>query len=176
MTIFSTVSRRPLVRILSQSLHYPATFFGVIACSLGIALLWGGNIGGLYPIFQVFIAGESLQAWVASEIDDSEENIRDLKHQIENAEKSNANDKHSSVASLKSRLRSEQSSLSFKRFLHPWIDKYLPNDPFMTLAVIIALLLAAVLLRQVLLISSAILKNRLKNNNARLISRLISNP
>ena len=32
-------------------------------CSAGVAALWGANIAALFPIIEVTLKGESLQAW-----------------------------------------------------------------------------------------------------------------
>ena len=37
-------------RALRLALHYRWTFAGSVACALMIAVLWGGNIGTVYPI------------------------------------------------------------------------------------------------------------------------------
>ncbi len=33
-------------------------------CSFGIAVLWGSNIGALYPVIEITLRNESIQSWL----------------------------------------------------------------------------------------------------------------
>jgi len=156
--------RTSLIRILGLARHYPGTVAGVLLCSLTIALLWGGNIGALYPVFQVAISGESLQDSLATEIADSQKRIAELEEKIERAaiDGEPGDDAKRLVDEWQSERDTELAALKSAQHLKPWIDQYLPNDPFQTLVLVIVLLLGAIVIRQVLLVSSAIIRARLK--------------
>ena len=136
----------------------------MLACSLAVALLWGGNIGGLYPVFQVAIAGESLQDWVEGEITDSRKKIDDIKQRIANAanERGLAEKPHT-IAKWEAQLDAEEAALTSARRLQPWVDRFLPHDPFITLVVVVTLLFSAIVMRQLLLVIGAMLRARLKS-------------
>ena len=59
-------------RALRLALHYRWTFAGSVVCALMIAVLWGGNIGTVYPIVEVAFQGQSLHQWVDVRIRDNQ--------------------------------------------------------------------------------------------------------
>ena len=40
------------LRVLRLSLRYRFTFVASIVCALGVGVLWGGNIGAVYPFVE----------------------------------------------------------------------------------------------------------------------------
>lgn len=52
-------------RALKVAINYWPSLLLAMLCSLGVALIWGGNIGAIYPVMEVTLAGKSLQAWNA---------------------------------------------------------------------------------------------------------------
>src|SRR5208283_5253461 len=55
-------------RVVRLALQYRLTFAGAIASALVVAVLWGANIGAVYPFVEVVFEGKSLQQWVDREI------------------------------------------------------------------------------------------------------------
>ncbi len=51
---------------------------GTAITALLVALLWGFNIGALYPVIEVVSGGQSLQKWIDDEIADTQRHIADL--------------------------------------------------------------------------------------------------
>ena len=155
--------RRPLLRISALAFRYPITCAGVLFCSLAVAVLWGGNIGGLYPVLQVVISGESLQDWSDRKINDSQEQIDELHQQIATATAKTKPSKkdRQAVARWNSQLDLEEAALASARRLQSWVQDYLPNDPFMTIVVVVAALFVAILVRQLFLSISGMLQARL---------------
>ena len=153
----------PLLRILGQALRFRGTCGGVLFCSVMVAVLWGGNIGGMYPVLQVVIAGESLQDWLRGQAAESQEEIERLTRRISEVDKQRnpTQQQLQEVARWKTRLDTEQAALASTQRLQPWVEGYLPNDPFRTLVVAIGALFAAVLVRQGFLILSSMLQARL---------------
>ena len=47
-----------------------------------VAVLWGGNIGAIYPFLQVALNRQSLQEWVAGEIQQSDQKIQTLEKSL----------------------------------------------------------------------------------------------
>ena len=62
-------------RVVRLALHYRFTFIGSIICALMVGLLWGANIGVVFPIINVAFENESPQKWIAAEIDKANEKI-----------------------------------------------------------------------------------------------------
>ena len=55
-------------RVVRLALRYRLTVVGALLSALIVAVLWGGNIGAVYPFMKVIFEGKSLQQWVDGEI------------------------------------------------------------------------------------------------------------
>ncbi|MEY2612469.1 MAG: Lipid export ATP-binding/permease protein MsbA, partial [Planctomycetota bacterium] len=49
---------------IRDSLHHAPTLVLATLCSVGVAFLWGSNIGALYPVVEMTLNGESIQSWL----------------------------------------------------------------------------------------------------------------
>ena len=58
-----------------MALRYRWSLVGSIACSFMVALLWGANMGTVYPCVEVVLKVKSLQEWVDQRLIDSESAI-----------------------------------------------------------------------------------------------------
>ena len=149
------------LRAVRLVFHYPMTLGAAIACSLLVAVLWGGNIGALYPILEITFDGQSLQSWVREEIQNGQQRSADLLATIEELEAQVKIVPDPQRLRLKSEIdkqrlqwRAEQKSLAVKHRLRPWIDRCLPDDPFSTVAVIVLLLLLATAVKDLCLVAN----------------------
>ena len=137
-------------RVIRLALRYRLTLVGVFFSSLMVALFWGGNIGGVYPIVEVAIRGKSLQTWAADEIARAEATSAQMRAEIQRLEKSippaggaAADETKRELELLHKRLQAEQTALATARWLKPYIDRYLPSKPFQTIVWIVVVLMAA---------------------------------
>ena len=142
------------LRILS---HYPATLAGSLACSLLVAVLWGGNIGALLPVFEVVLQNQTLQKWLEKQIETGQDTIAQLEKQLEQAGQSSPQ----AVAALQRQLRVEETALQRAKTLKPWVDRFVPHDPFQTVVVFVALLLAATVVKDFFLVCNLVLAAKL---------------
>jgi len=155
-------------RVLRLAFRYRVTLVLSIVCALGVAVLWGGNIGTVYPFVEVAFQGESLQQWVDNEIADAQETIarendtiRRIHRELEAPAVESQRDLRAAVHLAESRIEAEEKAIARYRWLKPYIDDYLPHDPFQTLALITALLLLGTVLKDLCLIGNTILVARL---------------
>ena len=169
-------------RALKLTLRYRWTVAGAFLFSFLVAVLWGGNIGALYPVIQVAFQGQSLQAWMDDEIEESERRILDFRHEITSLQQhasapngglarprqtvdgSRAPSKQ--VVLVQYELEAEQRTLAARQRLKPWIDRWLPHDPFKTVALIVVMLIGATMLKGVFIFCSAICVARLEQRLA----------
>ena len=70
-------------RALATALRFRATVFFTFLCSGLVAVLWGSNIGALYPVIQVAFQGQSLQSWVQNDIDQSQARLTETQQQLD---------------------------------------------------------------------------------------------
>ena len=155
-------------RVLRLALRYRLTFLLVTLSALGVAVLWGGNIGAVYPIVKVALGGQSLQEWVVDEIAAAERNaaeltvrIGDLRSQLDDVPQEQRWRIERDMHLARSRLDAERKAEATYRGLKPYIDAYLPNEPFQTVVLIIALLLAGTVFKGVFQIANTVFVHRL---------------
>jgi len=153
--------------------HWKALLLATL-CSLGVALLWGGNIGALFPVIQVTLGGESLQQWVRHEIADSRTSIdrlgteiEQLQGQLKSADAAQRVALRRQIDLKQSRIEAEQTSIRSSRKLKPWIDRYIPADPLHTVMLIIGVLVASTFIKHALLLGNTVLVARVSTNIAR---------
>jgi ATP-binding cassette, subfamily B, bacterial MsbA len=157
-------------RILAMACRYRWTLAGAMLSALGVAVLWGGNIGAVYPFVKVVLEGKSIQGWVADEIDRSTRAVAGLEQQIETtkaqlaaAEPAQQARIEAAVHQLESRRDVESTARDSYIWARPHLDRWLPNDPFQTLVLVMVMLLAGTVLKSGLVIANNVLVARLAN-------------
>ncbi|HSG69453.1 MAG TPA: ABC transporter ATP-binding protein [Planctomycetaceae bacterium] len=129
--------------------------------ALMVGVFWGLNLSVAFPIVKIVGEGQSLQAYVISEVDQSQKQVDDYTEALQKldlrlAELGDATDQQSErrridLLQLKSRTQSKLSSASRSLMLMTWLDqtimRRLPDDQFDVLALILALLLIATVLK-----------------------------
>lgn len=191
-------------RVLRLALRYRLSFALSVVCALGVAILWGTNIGAVYPFVEVAFRGESLQDWVndriagarrtiveqqrqldrlgrlwqlpaaeqdellgrwiAAQSDDSSTESRALIRQYEAllAESDSRRERAigARITLAESRIEAEREAVEDYGWIKPYIDAYLPDDPFGTLALITGFLLVGTIFKDLFLMGNNILVAR----------------
>ena len=157
-------------RVLRMACRYRLTLLGAILSALGVAVLWGGNIGAVYPFVKVVLEGKSIQNWVGDEIDRSGQAVRDLGTQIENTEAQLAAadpeqrpELEAALLRMQGRFKMESKTHKYYVRAKPYLDRCLPNDAFQTLVLVTVVLLIGTVLKGVLVIINNVLVARLAN-------------
>ena len=156
--------------IFRQSLRYRWTVAGSLGCSLMVGILWGANIGTMFPLVKIVFDGDSLNASLTRQIAESGEQIEELKKNIvqferqvidvKGAELSNA---QQGLAGSQTRLEAEQIALTNMRRWKPWVVRYLPQGPFQTMLVVVGIVLIGSILRGLFLAWNEILLAKIVN-------------
>ena len=137
-----------------------------LLCSAGVAALWGANIAALFPIIEVTLKGESLQSW-------NERRIVDARGRVEAADADRVKIKEKLAgdgldAAAKVKLRNRLDSLDLTRRgeeaivysgekLRPWLDRFLPVDPFKTVLLVVVFVVVSTFLKHLLLLGSTLI-------------------
>ena len=154
--------------------RYRWTILGIVLSSIWVAVLWGANLGAVYPIVEVVIKKESLQQWVDKRIAKARENVLEIRAEIarrEDTERASQSADNgalpqdstyatASLYALHSQLSTENKALRNAQRLKPWIDRYLPRDPFRTLLCVVGFLMVGTCLKVAFLTSNIILVER----------------
>jgi subfamily B ATP-binding cassette protein MsbA len=152
------------LRVLRMTLRYRLTLIALVLCSFMVAILWGGNIGAVYPVFEVAFRGKSLHDWAEGEIARTEQksaelaaSIRALREPQTAAANASSQRRTREIELLEARW---QTALATARWLQPVIESYLPNDPFQTIAVIVAVLMIATIVKNIFIFGDNMLVER----------------
>jgi ATP-binding cassette, subfamily B, bacterial MsbA len=145
------------LRALRCAWPYRGRLILSIACAMIAALFWGLTLGSIYPVLQGLGNGQSLHAWVETKISDTEKEIRgiqdginEVKDTIRQTRKENSQQHRESAAELArkdSKMAAASRKLNLYFIAQKYINKFLPNDCFKTLAIIIGLVVVGVALK-----------------------------
>ncbi len=134
-------------RALHEALRFWPTLLVATMCSLAVAVLWGGNILAFYPILEITLNGETVQSWVDREIETHEKNVTSLQTKVStlqlehDQQATQSKDLDRQLRKAKNDLLVEQGTLFSRQKMKPWVDRWVPPDPFRTVALIVAVLM-----------------------------------
>jgi ATP-binding cassette, subfamily B, bacterial MsbA len=146
-------------RAVRLSLKYRWNLVGILGTSLLVALLWGANIGAVYPFMQVILNGGSIKAMLNDKADDLEASL--------------ANSASPSLADNSERASESHrvSAPGKKRWWHSgasWLAGQMralanvsPSLPFPSLIFVVTLLLTGTIIKCVFLALNMVLVERL---------------
>jgi len=154
--------------------HWPALATALF-CSLGVAALWGANIAALFPIIETTLHGQSLQTWNQQRLVRSQEQLAAHEAELRELERRAAlvagpeeqRTLQLQVDMLQTRLRVDRAGVYSAERLQPFIDRFLPTDPFHTVVLIVVLVAIATALKQVLSLSNIVLVAHVSQSIAR---------
>lgn len=145
---------KDFLRVLRIAARQRVALASCVFTSLVIALLWGMNIGALYPLVEVVFKGDSLPSYVASKISESQTKltaqdnaIDELRQKIVNA---NAEERPSLEMDLRYKKLEREAiatSIAWTQWAKPTIDKYAPQKPYPTLLAIIGFLMVGTIVK-----------------------------
>ena len=155
-------------RTLRQALRYRATVAGTVICSLIVAVLWGGNIGALYPVVEVVFQDQSIGQYLQIQQQRSESDIASFREQIAKLREPDAAKAavdpataKSRISLLEMRIEAEEKALERYRWVKPYVDRIFPDDPFQTLALIMGFILVGTVLKGFFMFLGSVLVDRL---------------
>ena len=150
--------------------RYKWTLAASTFTALMVALLWGVNIGGALPVITVITQNKSLQQYLDDDIRSSQGKISKLEDDVKTAKADLAVAPADQQATLQRNLRSKENSLSVEQkhlsrdqHIKPYLDAYLPHDPYKALFLIMMVISAGYILKNIFLVFDSILVDRLAN-------------
>ncbi len=154
-------------RAVRLALNYYWTVAASGVCALIVAALWGANIGTLYPLVEIVGNNQSLAQWADKGIEQAKQTIvaetaatKKLRQRVAEAPEGTAGALRRDLGLAEGRLESAKATLARYERLKPWIDAYLPADPFRTLLALIAALVIATIVKDAFLALSSFLVDR----------------
>ena len=155
-------------RAIHHAFRYRGSLLGIFICSLAVAVLWGANLGTVYPFVEIVMDGKSLHEWIDQGIESSDDQIHQLRGEIDSTlhalAAAAATERlvfERTLARQQSDLAAAQRRMAFSRRLQPLIHRYTPAEPFHSLVLIVLLLVLGTLLKDLFLIGNSVLVGRL---------------
>ena len=135
-------------------------------CSAGVASLWGANIAALFPIIEVTLNGDSLQSWNDRRIDAAQKRIATARTERADLETRLASGGLSADDALQARQRIDTLALTTRgdeaiayssQKLAPWINRFLPTNPFTTVLWVVGFVVVSTFVKHALLLTSTLI-------------------
>ena len=145
-------------------------------CSAGVAGLWGANIAALFPIIEVTLNGDTLQSWNERRLTDAQARVdaarkeqADLETQLAAATLagSEADQARTRLDTLALRARGDEAVVYASRKLAPWLDRYLPTDPFTTVLWVVVFVVVSTFVKHAFLLAGTLLVSWVAMNISR---------
>jgi ATP-binding cassette subfamily B protein/subfamily B ATP-binding cassette protein MsbA len=145
-------------------------------CSAGVAGLWGANIAALFPIIEVTLNGDTLQSWNERRLTDAQARVdaarkeqADLETQLAVATLagSEADQARTRLDTLALRARGDEAVVYASRKLAPWLDRYLPTDPFTTVLWVVVFVVVSTFVKHAFLLAGTLLVSWVAMNISR---------
>ncbi|MFM9197813.1 MAG: ABC transporter ATP-binding protein, partial [Planctomycetia bacterium] len=139
-----------------------AAFF----CSACVAGLWGANIAALFPVIEVTLNGESLQSWNGRRISDAQGRIEaadqeasELKATLDagTLDLAAATKARSRIDTIVLDRRRDEAVVFSARKLAPWLERFLPKDPFQTVLLVVSLIVFSTFLKHGFLLAGTLM-------------------
>ncbi|TWU22198.1 putative multidrug export ATP-binding/permease protein [Novipirellula galeiformis] len=151
-------------RALRIALRRKWSIVGIVITSMMIAVLWGANIGTLYPLVEVVFKGDSLPGYAEKKLHEVDTRlvqldaeVRELTAQLPAADATSAKRLQLKIESATATRTAIAESSKYLRWAQPTIDAYAPRDAYATLMMIVALLVGGTAIKLVALLINLML-------------------
>jgi ATP-binding cassette subfamily B protein/subfamily B ATP-binding cassette protein MsbA len=151
-------------RVLKIAARRRIALVGILITSFLIALLWGANIGTLYPLVEVVFKGDSLPSYFESRVEASRLELVELDKEMREVTQAAAvasGEQKTALAvelqTLESRRKIVSESSRWYAKVRPWVDAYAPEGAYATLLLIVAMLVGGTALKLLALMLNLLL-------------------
>ncbi|QDV68263.1 Lipid A export ATP-binding/permease protein MsbA [Rosistilla carotiformis] len=156
---------RNFCRILRISFRQRLAIAGVVLSSAFVALLWGLNIGTLYPMIEIVFEGDGVSSYVEKEqaklVTEISQIQADLQQLADERGLATTDEERTRIDSVilwnESKLAVENRKSEALAWAAPLAAKYLPNRPFQVLVMLIVVLMVGTAIKLVALTANLML-------------------
>ncbi|MDO5113090.1 MAG: ABC transporter ATP-binding protein [Planctomycetia bacterium] len=154
-------------RVLKVSFRYKWSILFSILSALGVGVMWGANLSAVYPFMEITFKGQTLQAWIDQTIAESESEIENFCRQEEMCRGGELPAEEVAegltLAEIQRRRLVEQTTLEWYRFVQKGIYRFVPDDAFQTIALLLVGLLLMTLVKIAFLVANTLFITRVTN-------------
>ncbi len=151
-------------RVLRIAARRKWSIAGIILTSMLIAILWGANIGTLYPLVEVVFKGDSLPGYAEKKLTEANEKLEKLDAEVAllsaslpTADADSARKIQLKIEAAKTTELAVKESVKYLTWAKPAIDRYAPTDAYATLLLIVGLLVGGTAIKLVALLMNLML-------------------
>lgn len=159
-------------RVVRMAIRYKFTFAASVFSALMVAVLWGVNIGAVYPVVEVVFKNKSMQQWIDEKIVENKTTIATKTAEVEKlqqklasvnkeSDKGGAWEIQKALNVATDERDRATKSLWAAETAQPYIHAYLPADPFQTLVFITVFLLVGTVVKDFFLVANNVLVARM---------------
>jgi ATP-binding cassette subfamily B protein/subfamily B ATP-binding cassette protein MsbA len=155
-------------RVVQLTLRRRITFVAAVACSIGVAFFWGGNLALIKPVIEIVFAGKPPHTLADERVAEEKQKLADIRRELADTDKQLAaaqNEKRGELTAARDRLvhrlSLEEKAVRFAEFLQPLVHRYLPNNIFAALALFLGVFVATTLVKDAMLVGNLVLVERL---------------
>ncbi len=139
-------------RVVRMALHYRVRYGLAVFFAMAGAFMFGGNIAAALPLLKVLLKEQTLQAYLNQKIADQKGQIQELHDEIAKLQRNDPPEEergqpeehgrpgNATLKAKKYSLHQAEVKLGWYQRLNPVVQKYVPNDRFKTLTLIMLLL------------------------------------
>ena len=145
-------------RTIRVALRQRWTLLAIVLSSLGVALLWGVNIGAVYPFFEGVFRNRSMHEWIDDRIEKTQTQCDEFENLIEQFGQQ-AGDGSYAGNGRQRRLYEQQLStkrqlLATYRWLEPHFKRYLPDDARNTVIALAGFVFVGTVVKSIFLVAN----------------------
>ncbi len=155
---------KDFVRVLRIALRHRMALMGCVLTSVIVALLWGTNIGALYPMVDVVFKGDGFPEYVNNKLTGLQsdrvavdQRIESYKQSLIGADGPLTSELTRSIQYAEFERVAIERSLDFWQRLQPYVDRYAPTDPYHTLLAIVGFLMVGTVIKLMALAGNLLL-------------------
>jgi subfamily B ATP-binding cassette protein MsbA len=155
-------------RVVQLALRNRATLVGVILTSLAVGVLWGANIGVIFPFVEVVFQKQTLQDAANGKIKKAQIKLtelaterRELQEQIPALAGERLKRARRDLELADVSIAAQERALHQYQWVKPYLNAYLPSTPFRQLVLIVGVLLLGTLVKDLFIVANMILVEQL---------------
>ncbi len=140
-----------LFRAIRKTFKYKWSIVFALFCALMVGILWGGNITVVLPFVKLTFSGGNLHDWSDQYLEELQQEKLKITEEIANKEKIVPDggkitpEAEHEIALLRNKLEDRfgvEARISWLETLGPYIKRFTPSDPFWTVGLLVAIVLA----------------------------------
>ncbi len=145
-----------------MTLKYRWSLLGSFGCSLLVAILWGANLGAVYPFVEIVLQNKTLPQWAEQRIEESTTRIASHEQRLSeihagvDSDSLTTSSRRIESRSIEYELKAERSRLATTQYWQPVITRYAPTDAFKTLVYLMVIMFTATVVRCVCLMGNMV--------------------